>query len=277
MKRLILVCLFSIMIPQAGAAPPSGPATKAEIAKLPPLCRVKLGNVSRAEMSAAERSLGANNWLHFHHYCYAVNFLRNRLSSVRTPSDRKWMFNTIIANYAYVLENGEKTFWMRPQIHLEMGRVYEQMQEKGAAMGQYTQAINFNPDFQPAYLPLIAVQRDLGDSKGALATATEGLRRFPSSTGLKKSYLSLGGKEPFPEPIIKKAAVPQDARPQASVTTKDEPQGSDASVASKPAVKPAPDDQAESVEDEVDRSCRFCPPDEIQKRWRDSFSQPLKQ
>lgn len=187
------------------------------------------------------------------------------------------MFNEIIANYAYVLEKGEKTFWMRPQIHLEMGQVYERMQEKGAAMGQYAQAISFSPDFQTAYLPLIAVQRNLGDSKGALTTATEGLRRFPSSKGLKKAYLDLGGREPFPEPITRGTTLPQDARPQdAPVSTKVERQGSEVSVESESAVKPVPDAQAESVDNDS-RGCRFCPPEEIQKRWRDSFGEPLEQ
>ena len=278
MKRMIFACLVAMIIPQAGAELPSGPATKAEIAALPPLCRVKLGGSSQAEMSAAERSLGANNWLHFHHYCFAVNYLRNRLSSVRSQSDRKWMFGEIIGNYVYVLDKSEKTFWMRPQIHLEIGRVYEQMRDKGAAMGQYAQAISFNPDFQAAFLPLIAVQRDLGDPKSALATAAEGLRRFPSSKGLKKAYLDLGGKEPFPEPIMKEAAVPRNARPQASpVTTEEGRQGSEASAELESAGKSAPDAQAESVADEVNRGCRFCPPDEIQQRWRDSFGEPVEQ
>ncbi len=229
-------------------------------------------------MIAAEQSLGANNWLHFHHYCYAVDILRNKLGSAKTPSERKSVFNSVIQNYEYVLTHGEKTFWMRPQIHLEIGQVYERMQEKGAAMGQYIQAISFSPDFQAAYLPLIAVQRDLGDSKAALATATEGLRRFPSSKGLKKAYLSLGGKEPFPDPIVRETAAPRDARPEASpVTPKDDRKSSEASVESESAAKPAPDAQAESVDDEANRGCRFCPPEEIQKRWRESFGEPLKQ
>ncbi len=276
MKSLIFGCLAGVIIPQAMAALPYGP-TAAEVATLPAFCRAKLGDVSQAEKMAAERSLGAKNWLHFHHYCYAVNFMKNRLSSVQTSSERKSMLNVIIGNYEYVLKHAENTFWMRPQIHLEIGRVYERMREKGAAMGQYGQAISFNPDFQAAYLPLIAVQRDLGDPKSALATASEGLRRFPSSTGLKKAYLSLGGKEPFPEPIMKKAAVPRDAKPQASaVTTNEDRQGSEASVESKSAVKPASDVQAESVDEEAIRGCRFCPPDEIQQRWRDSFDEAQK-
>ena len=274
MKRLILSCLVVMMIPLAEAAPP---ATAAEVAALPPLCRLKLGGGSKAEMAAAERSLGANNWLHFHHYCYAVQILQNHLDSARTPSERTGVFNSVIQNYVYVLDNAERTFWMRPQIHLEVGRVYEQMREKGAAMGQYAQAISFNPDFQAAYLPLIAVQRDLGDAKAALVTATEGLRRFPSSRGLKKAYLSLGGKEPFPEPVTREAATPRDASPEASpVTTKDDRESSEASAESESAAKPAPDAQAESVDDEANRGCRFCPPDEIQQRWRDSFGEAQK-
>ena len=276
MKRLIFACLVGVMMPQALAALPYGP-TEAEVATLPDFCRAKTGNVSQAERIAAERSLGANNWLHIHHYCYAVNFVKNRLNSARTPNERRGMFNNIIQDYEYVLKNAERTFWMRPQIHLEMGRVYEKMREKGAALGQYAQAINFNPDFQAAYLPLIAVQRDLGDSKAALATATEGLRRFPSSKGLKKAYLSLGGKEPFPEPITREAAAPRDARPEASpVTPKDDRESSAASVESESAAKTVPDAQAESVDDEANRGCRFCPPDEIQQRWRDSFGEAEK-
>ncbi len=277
MKRLIFACLAAVVIPPAMAALPYGP-TEAELATLPPVCRAKVGNVSEAERVAAERSLGTNNWLHFHHYCYAINFLRNRLSSARTSAARKSILNDVIGDYEYVLKHAEKTFWMRPQIHVELGRVYEQAGQKGGAIGHYGQAIASSPDFQAAYFALIAVQRDLGDLQSALATATEGLRRFPSSKGLKKNYLDLGGKEPFPEPITREAAAPRDVGAQTpSVAPKDEGESNAASVASESAAQLAPDAQVEAADGEAERGCRFCPPEEIQQRWRDSFGEQVEQ
>lgn len=273
MKRLILACLVAVITHQVEAAPPYGP-TEAEMATLPTFCRARMGSVSPAQKSAAERSLGVNNFVHIHHYCLAANFFQNRLSSARTPQDRAHMFNEIVGNYEYVLKHSERTFWLRPQVHLELGRVYERMQQRAAAMGQYSQAIGFNPDFQSAYLPLLATQRSLGDSKGALETATEGLRRFPTSEGLKKAYLSLGGKQPFPAPLDRgrsssKAAGkdPNAAQPDRGVTSEAESAANSRDGASEAAERPL------SAE-EIERGCRFCPPEEIQRRWRESFGEP---
>lgn len=274
MKRLILACLVALIFTNAEAALPFGP-TDAEMATLPSFCRARLRDVSVAEKKMAESSLGVNNFIHIHHYCFSRNFVRNRLNSIRDPQKKKEMFNEIIQNYDYVLTHGERTFWMRPQIHLEMGQVYERMQQKGAAMAQYSHAINFNPDFQAAYLPLVAAQRALGDSKGALETATEGLRHFPASQGLRKVYLNLGGKQPFPAPLergLSSNKTIRDADVAIELDTKKSRNSAEEESESRDV--PSESAQTSGAQDQVEQGCRFCPPEEIQQRWRESFDGP---
>lgn len=244
----------------------------AELASLPPICTIKLRSSPLKESYAKQYG---SNWQHMHHYCFGVNFA-NRARFSRDETTRNDNFKESIANYYYMIDHTEKSFWMRPQIHVEMGRVYLRMNKRIEAAKDFAAAITANPRYEPAYVPLIETYRALGSSSAALEVATAGLRYFPDSKALRQSYLAVGGKMPFPEPL-------PDATPVSGVA----PQGDDvtaresasSSVVQGDVTGASPRDESADTTSasSPERGCRFCPPDEIRERWRESFGDKSKQ
>lgn len=276
MKRYVTAVAVAVLASGAHAALPYGP-TDAEFATLPQFCKARMKEgLSKAEKIALSGNIGENNFLHIHHYCIAANFMKNRLRLVKTPQERESMLREIVGNYKYVLDHGEKSFWMRPQIHVEMASALLMLKQKAEAMSQYSQAIAFNPAYQAAYMPLIRAHREMGSGSAALEVATAGLRQFPDSKPLQEAYLSLGGKKPFPEPVAK--AVPEvkpkveSQPPQATAPQPAEPSGAPGATTAAPTSSTAAEPDVV-----LERGCRFCPPEEIQKKWRESFGEPAKQ
>lgn len=249
----------------------------AELSALPPFCADRLQKGSGGKGSAAVAQLGKGNYLHIHHYCFAVNFV-NRARRARDQKDQSYNLGLAKNNYNYVIKATEPRFWMRPQMYVELGKVHLQLKEAGEANRLFNDAIVFNPAYEPAYHALIDLYREGGRGKDALDVATAGLRHVPASASLKKAFLDLGGKEPFPEPIAKAAPAPSDtdSPPEQLPDQVSEPQPEDAGVPADTApvtatVTPSLDAPG-GAEPIPESGCRFCPPEEIQRRWRESFS-----
>lgn len=271
MKRLIVAIVAILPGLSAHADLPYGP-TDAEFLSLPPFCKARMKPDSAAEKVSFEAQLGPNNFLHIHHYCIAANYA-NRLRFVFDRQKRGAMIGEAIDNYKYVLRAAERTFWMLPQIYLETGNMYLQSGQKGEAAQHFSQAIALNPSYEPAYISLVETYRQLGSTSAGLEVATAGLRHFPESKSLQKAYLSMGGRKPFPEPLPKER---HDEKPE--VESADAPKRDDDAgvpitgkgVAN--AESPAAPSSVPTADDDIPNGgCRFCPPDEIQTRWRESF------
>lgn len=279
MKRVLVACLLAGPL-LAGAAEPFAP-TPAELAMLPAFCADRLQKGSSGKGVASAEQLGRANYLHIHHYCFAVNFV-NRARRTVARKDRLYELGRAKSNYEYVVKATEPRFWMRPQIYVELGKVHVQLKETADASRLFNEAIAFNPAYEPAYLALIDLIRDGGRGKDAMEVATAGLRHIPGSAPLKKLYLELGGKEPFPEPIAKAAPPAEAAPPEAPPPPSPEAApGGEKQAASTEAKAPgeaallpdgarAPESPA-AGEPVPTSGCRFCPPDEVQRRWRESF------
>jgi tetratricopeptide (TPR) repeat protein len=240
----------------------------AELRLLPAFCTDRLQKGSSGKGVAAAAQLGQGNYLHIHHYCFAANFV-NRARRTLNRKDRSYNLGLAKNNYNYVIKATEPRFWMRPQIYVELGKVHLQLKEVGDANRLFNDALAFNPEYEPAYHALIDMYKDVGRGKDALEVATAGLRQVPASVSLKKVFLDLGGKEPFPEPIGPAAQAPSDSvssPDQASVNA-----GATADTAPDTATAAPTDDAPDGSEPIPENGCRFCPPDEIMSRWRESF------
>lgn len=254
MKRFLLTSLLIYPL-AAHALLPHAPS-EAELAALPAFCAERLKGVGHG--GAFQAQLGRANWIHIHHYCHAVKLV-NRARQY--PRDRSKYLQMSLGEYAYVFKNTRPDFWMRPQMYVELSRVHVQLGDVPQALKWLGDAIAFNPRYEAAYVALIDLQRANGAASSALEVATQGLRHLPESSRLQKSYLELGGKKPFPEPV-------------GAVSTK-APMGSEDVKAD--GVSPAPhSDDGRAAEEGLaaDKGCRFCPPEEIQQRWKDSFERP---
>ena len=259
MKRLLLTA--SLLLPlNAAAVLPYG-MTDAELAALPAFCTAKMRGQNASQFAA---QFGAHNWMHMHHYCEGLKFV-NRARAY--PKDRRTYLSTAKTEYRYVINQAAPDFWFRPQIYLDLARVHMQLGEKADAQRNLLAAITFNRSFEAAYLSLVELYVGMGTRGSALETATEGLKHLPESKRLQKAYLDNGGKKPFPEPVDKAsppAAGTVDS--PASEAPAEQPQ------ADSPSADAAPlDSRHRGAEPDIEQGCRFCPPEEVQKRWRESF------
>ncbi|HRP26086.1 hypothetical protein [Thauera sp.] len=259
MKRLLLA--VSLLLPlKAAAVLPYG-MTDAELAALPPLCMAKMKGNNPSNYVA---QFGAHNWGQMHHYCEGLKFV-NRARTY--PKDRRFYLNNAKGEYRYVISHTTPDLWFRPQVYVELARVHMQLGETAEAQSQLHAAIAFNRGFEAAYVSLIELQVGMGTRSAALETATEGLKYLPESKRLQKAYLDNGGKKPFPEPVVK-AESPATATPSSSGSAAQANAPQTEAVAAEPV---SAESQQTNADPTVERGCRFCPPDEIQQRWRESF------
>ncbi|HJV24468.1 MAG TPA: hypothetical protein VJ673_02230 [Aromatoleum sp.] len=257
----LLTCLLLAATSVATAGEAFKP-TSAEMRLLPPFCGQRIGGSASGVGIPAAEQMGRANWLHIHHYCFAVNFV-NRARSARDAKERTSILGAAKGNYTYVIDHTEPRFAMRPQIYVELGKVELQLKDVGQAEHWFSEAVTFNPAYEPAYQALIDLYQQGKRNGDALKVATDGLKHVPASEPLQKAYLALGGKKPFPEPVAK-------PEPDAPASTADAGQGAEggaapsggaAAAAGAPVTTPPP----------PETGCRFCPPEDVQRRWRGGF------
>lgn len=246
---------------------PSG--TQAERALLPQFCLVKLKDDNRSpEAQAFIRQFGFDNWLHIHHYCYALNYV-NRAQKAGNARDRNSQLQLAVSDYIYVLRGTKPDFWMRPQLHVELGRLYLRLNRQIDATEAFKAAVNSSPMYLAGYIALIDQLRRSGAVGQARDVAEQGLRHLPDAGRLQSLYLELGGKRPFPEPIPKTPALtPRSVAPPEREAAKAEfQQGvNEADSSLTPHAEPEGPSGAEDGQ-----NCRFCPPEEVERRWKESF------
>lgn len=257
MKQLLLSALMLISLPAFAVL--SYEFTEEEVAAMPPICLEKI----RGGSQRFSQSFGMPSWGHMHHYCHGVKFV---MRARNFPQDRSFYLTSARGEFQYVVRAIDKGHWFRPQLYLELGQVHIQLKEHADAQALLYEAITLNRGYEPAYVALATMQRQIGVGKMALETAAEGLRHIPDSKRLQKAYLDNGGKMPFPEPATKadKAPLVADSPP----STEPSPQDSSEPVSD---AKPAAEVDAPAEGTAAEASCRFCPPEAIQKRWRESF------
>lgn len=257
MKRVLLAA--SLLLPLQAAAILPYAFSESEMAALPPLCIAKM----RGKGADYAAQFGVD-WGHMHHYCHGVKYV-NRARAY--PKDRSTYLRSAKGEYGYVIKHARPDFWFRPQLYLELARVHSQLGETAEAQEQLLAAIAFNRRFEAAYIDLMQVQDRMGARNAALETATEGLRYLPESARLQNAYLERGGKRPFPDPV---ASTPPPTAPEAEPSAASAQAGRDTAQAEAAAVE-QPETESSGTGAGSEAACRFCPPEEIQQRWRESF------
>ena len=262
MALLLLICANS-----AYSLEPFAPS-EAELANLPPFCVRKLKNQMTPQEGAMYPSV--------HHYCFGLNFI-NRAARARDASSRSFNLTSAKGEINYTIKASPPGHWLLPQLYTDLGRTHLKLKETDQAVRAFNQALNVNNAYEPAYRGLIDAFRAAGSPSSVLDTARSGLRYLPDSKYLKKVYLDSGGKEPFPEPALKKEVSPPVVKESDSNVVAEEEKKQVLEDA--PSSDAAASQASESSDDvNADRACRFCPPAEIDKRWRESFeSESVKQ
>ncbi|MBP8277502.1 MAG: hypothetical protein KAX55_11485 [Propionivibrio sp.] len=260
MKYRFIALLLLICANSAYSLEPFAPS-EAELANLPPFCVRKLKNQMTPQEGAMYPSV--------HHYCFGLNFI-NRAARARDANSRSFNLTSAKGEINYTIRASPKDHWLLPQLYTDLGRTHLKLKEADQAIRAFSQALNVNNAYEPAYRGLIDSFRAAGSPSSVLDVARSGLRYFPDSKYLKKVYLDSGGKEPFPEPALKKETSPPVVKEGDSNVIADDENGQ--VRAEPPSSDPAVNQASESSDNaNTERACRFCPPAEIEKRWRESF------
>lgn len=225
-----------------------------ELARLPPYCAARMKMPQDSPEARAWRSQIGQNFVDFFHYCSGLNYL-NRYWGARTVRERNYYLQQARAEFDYMVNAMRPDFTMAAELFANRAEALKLMGKTGDAVRDFTQAIAITPTLVRPYLQLADVYSQNGDRTRALETITNGLRYVPESTALQRRYVELGGKAPFPEPIVSKAA---------EKTSEPEIPGE-----SKPAVppgatlpQPAPQTEtAPALGTPKNPYCRFCPPE----------------
>lgn len=255
----LLVCATAQAVEAFGATP-----------KETALCSALVfGGKDKAYMARIDPN---ENWGSTHHWCDCVRFRYRALRSIGNKSAFGHNLNEAIDGCNYVIRALPPTSRLLPKVHIDKGRALRLRGDVASAAQEFQRAILLNPSEIDAYVELSALHEEAGQKAVALDTVRAGLQRNPESKLLRGRYLKLGGEEPFPEQVVNVAPAPikpeegEDSVPDEDHTTGVDP--SALTVESKADRAP--------VEDQTGvagggRSCRFCPPEEIQRRWIESF------
>jgi tetratricopeptide (TPR) repeat protein len=201
----------------------------------------------------------------FHHYCAGLISLHRAETSFGGKRQGHAKAATGILNYT-IGSMVRKNHPLLPEVHTNRAIAFSMLDEYGEALTEANKALEIDPGYEQAYKVLINIYKKLNKNDEALKIASNGLTRIPDSKVLRKEYLELGGKEPFPEPVASVSrqpatelapAAPEEKQPADSVAVSGAESGTEAGAGPSSPAAAAPGD-AES-KPRNNPWCRFCP------------------
>lgn len=250
----------SVVCANAGAVDFSYKPNAAEMLRMPPYCKAKFTLPQGSPEWKSWRDRIGTNFIDLHHYCAGLNYV-NRYWGARTKQERGFYLQSAMNNFNYMVKAEKPDFALRAEVYSERGEVFRLMGKPGEAVKDFNHALSINPRILKPYLQIADLQVAGKTPTRALETIAEGMRHLPDSRALQRRYLELGGKKPFPEPIV---AVAEPVPAQAAESTS--PVETTVDPVPVPTVSPesGPVTTTESpppIGTPKNPYCRFCPPE----------------
>ncbi len=258
--RLILVSVLACGVTANAYAVDESYYNASDIPRMQPYCKARLIPGGMPEGWDYWIAQIGENFKDLHHYCAAVNYM-NRYWSVRNAKDQGYLLSIAMNNLNYMVKAEKPDFVLRGELYSNRGEVFRLQGKPAQAVGDFRHAIELNPKLTRPYLQMISYFDSINKRGEALEMAKSGLRHRPDSKALQRRYLELGGKKPFPEPIVApdaEPALPQtaDALPATELETEvtSSPTNTDTSQ-TEPATVAVPP----PIGTPSNPYCRFCP------------------
>lgn len=104
-----------ILVASLGAAaqPPQHMPTTTEMMMLPEYCQAKFGS-NQALSDQWRQRMGPEQYLHLHHYCHGLNYMR-RATFANGRQDRRYALERAVNEFDYVLQRWPANFFLTPQ------------------------------------------------------------------------------------------------------------------------------------------------------------------
>lgn len=256
---LTMLVVFGLLkVNQASAAAGFAP-TASEMLILPPFCQTKLNpNASPADRKLYSGKIGPD-WQHIHHYCFALNFINRYKRSFSNKTDQLFYLQSAMGELDYMLTQSSPTFWMRPEMHVQKGRLLTAAKRNGEAVNEFEKALQDNPNYVEAYAALSDLYQNTGQQLKSIAAVEQALQHAPNSKSLQRRYNQLTGKVFTPPPPTVEQAAQIPPTPifvvQAVATSGVNSTTTQPVSASSPVVVP------EKIGTPSNPYCRFCPPE----------------
>lgn len=219
----------------------------------------------------AEPGIG---WEDAHHWCDCVRFRYRAIRSIGDLTAFNYNTGQSLQGCDYVIHGVRPGSRILPKVHVDKGRILKLRSDPGGAIREFQRALSLNPREIDAYIELSLLQEESGEKAAARETVAAGLRYAPDVQKLQRRYIELGGKKPFPEPV-ERATQEQEGKPAESSAADSSGVEPAASVVKAEAMSDdtqrAGGEASDTAADGTGPSCRFCPPEEIQRRWAESF------
>ena len=267
MKPFLLSLLLTLTLSSfsSHALEPFTP-TPSEMASLPPFCKAKMvSGEGSADYKLWQGTLGPD-FLHTHHYCAGINYI-SRYHRARSRQDKQYNLNNALTNLEYMARHAAPTYSLMPDVYLNLGVVNSLLNKTGVAITHFNKAIELNPRQPRAYNALADYYLKTKQSAKAMDIIVQGLRYNPDTRSLQRRYTDMGGKKPYPAPIVdtpEQVAAPAATAPaagaEAAATTPASSGPADAGVASTPPAAAAPETfPTPKIGSPTNPYCRFCP------------------
>ncbi|MDP1680587.1 MAG: hypothetical protein Q8L39_02270 [Burkholderiales bacterium] len=175
--------------------------TDQEIGLLPPYCLPRLHESQNLAAAKVWRDTLGPSYNHLQHYCMGLNLI-NRSFRISSQKDRAGGLEAALNEIDYTLKNASPDFSLLPDIYFNHGVANSYLKRDAEALKDLSKAIEKNPRLVKAYNLMADIYEGIKQKQKALESVTLGLQHNPDAKSLQKRYRDLGGKLPYPEPIL---------------------------------------------------------------------------
>ena len=194
--------------------------TDGQWALLPPWCRHTQDSPEAFRAGITwDRNPNAQQWIalmgsdfqHMHHYCRGLRYelMLNSFADLN-PRERLALNERIIEEMDYVINNGQPTMPLMPEVFLMQGDAYVRLSQLPAAQVAFETSRKLKPEYWPAYTRWADVLIGLKQTDQARRVVAEGLAHMPQEPQLLERQRQLGGARAMPAvaPARTSAATP---------------------------------------------------------------------
>jgi hypothetical protein len=203
------------LVATSAAAQKPADVTDGEMALLPPYCpdtqTMSAVDPRGTEKAARWVAVLGNAFWGLHHYCWGLIRVNRASHAGVNPQMRRYLYESAINDYRYVLENSQPNFVLLPEIYLRIGEASTELQAYASALDAFQRSREAKPDYWPAYVRAAAVLTRLGKNADAAALLQEGLTRVPNEPALIEAYKRTGRALPKPMTTPSSANAPASA------------------------------------------------------------------
>ncbi|HMZ28955.1 MAG TPA: tetratricopeptide repeat protein [Thauera aminoaromatica] len=271
---MVKVLRAAVLLAGSIAMTGASAGTEADYQALRAWCVQRLQNQNNAAWQAANNP---QKYFHFHHFCFGMQW-ENKVVGSASQKERERYVGSIVNETSYIISHAARSHFLMPEVYFLRGWAQYYGKQHIEAESALLNALQLDPRHARAAAQLATLYRATDRRAKAAEVVRTALKLSPNDFRLRKMGEEFGVElPPLVRPPAPKPAAP--AEPSQAEPADAAPATTEATVTQEAATaarSAAQVDQDAGTAEGASQGCRFCPPAEIQKRWRESFGEPQK-